>query len=77
MFKKSCIKISGNKELCTSGSVDDFRNEALQGGGIAQREVKNHHMTASPSCHQLEADNIQTALFVGLHLEVQRLFVKE
>ena len=55
----------------------DRGNKALHGGGIAQHEVKTHHVPESPVHHQLEDDDIWAVLSVGLHREARQIFVKE
>ena len=64
-------------ELRTSGSVDYFQDDALQGGGVARHKVKAHHMPMYPVCQQLEADDIVSMLLVSLYRKSWKLFEKE
>ena len=41
---QDCVEITGEEDLCTSGLVADCCNDVIEGGGIARRDVKTHHV---------------------------------
>ena len=61
------IEVTGNKELCTSGTFSNCSYDALQGGGIVRQEVADHHVPSSLAGHQLEDDNVRAVFLLGFH----------